>query len=264
MTKFPSEVRRRVGTAGCILLLVVTAAACGKKVPKTPPDPAVADQFLLERGKEELARKHWMEAREFFRQILDNYSGSPLRPQAKLGLADSYLDEGSTESLVLAANEYREFMAFYPTDPKDDYAQYNIAMSYFKQMKHADRDQTNTRAALAEFETFFQRFPTSRLTSDVREKWRVARDRLSEATFDVGVTYFRGRWYPGAVDRFNEVIKDDPSFTRIDAVYYYLAESFARADRKGEAIPLFDRAAGYTSSVYAERAQKRLHQLTAQ
>ena len=170
----------------------------------------------------------------------------------------------AVRAIVLAANEYREFMAFYPTDPKDDYAQYSIAMSYFRQMKDADRDQTNTREAVAEFETFFQRFPNSGLTAEVREKWRIARDRLSEATFDVGVTYFKGRWYPGAVDRFTEVIKDDPSFTHIDAVYYYLAESFARADRKAEAIPLFDRVTGYKSSEYADKAQRRLHQLTAQ
>jgi outer membrane protein assembly factor BamD len=265
MTKFRSEVSRRVGTAGCILLLLLTAAACGKKVPRTPPDPSVADQFLMQRGQEELAKKHWMDAREFFRQILDNYSSSPLRAQAKLLLADSYLGEASTESLVLAANEYREFLAFYPTDPKDDYAQYSIAMTYFKQMKNADRDQTNTREALAEFDTFFARFPNSSLTPEVREKWRIARDRLSEASLGVGVSYFKRRWYPGAVERFNEIIKDDPSFTHIDAVYYYLAESFARADRKGEAIPLFDRVVTeYKTSEYVEKAEKRLEELKAQ
>jgi outer membrane protein assembly factor BamD len=264
MTQIPSDVRRRVSALAGVFLLVVSAGGCGKKVPRTPQDPSVADQFLLQRGQEELAKKHWMDAREFFRQILDNYSSSPLRAQARLLLADSYLGEGSTEALVLAANEYREFLAFYPTDPKDDHAQYSIAMSYFKQMKNSDRDQTNTSEALAEFGTFFERFPNSPLTADAQEKWRVARDRLSEATFGVGVTYFKGRWYPGAVDRFNDVIKNDPSFTHIDAVYYYLAESYARVDRKAEAIPLFDRVTGYKSSEYAGKAQKRLQDLTAQ
>jgi hypothetical protein len=30
-------------------------------------------------------------------------------------LADAYLGEGTTESLVLAVNEYKEFLTFYPT-----------------------------------------------------------------------------------------------------------------------------------------------------
>jgi outer membrane protein assembly factor BamD len=265
MNKHYSDVCRRLTAAGCVLLLLV-AAGCAKKnkTPRVPPDPAVADQFLMERGREELAKKHYMEAREFFKQLVDNYSASPLRPAAKLAIADTYLGEASTESLVLAANEYREYMTFYPTDPKNDYAQYSVAMSYFKQMKKADRDQTATKEALAEFDTFFQRYPNSPLTPEVREKWRIARDRLSESSLDVGVGYFKRRWYPGAAERFNEVIREDPGFTHIDAVYYYLAETFARADRKGEAIPLFDRVVKeYKTGEYTAKAQKRLTELTA-
>jgi outer membrane protein assembly factor BamD len=264
MIKHYSALRGPLAAAGCVLL-VLTAAACGNKKPKVPPDPAIADQFLMERGREELAKKHWMEARELFRQVVDNYSGSPLRSAAKLGIADAYIGEGSTESLVLAANEYREFMTFYPTDPKIDYAQYQVAMTYFKQMKKADRDPTFTKETLAELDTFFQRFPNSSLMPDAKAKWRIARDRLSESSFLVGVSYFKRKWYPGAVDRFNEVIREDPGFSHIDGVYYYLAESFARADRKGEAIPLFDRVVKeYRTSEYTEKAQKRLKELTAQ
>src|SRR5215510_3141516 len=160
MIKYSSDVRRCLTAAGC-LLLVLTVAGCGKSKPRIPPDPALADQFSMERGREELAKKHWTESREFFRQIVDNYSGSSLRSAAKLAIADAYLGEGSTESLVLAANEYREFMTFYPTDAKNDYAQYNLAMTNFKKMKRPDRDQTATKEAITEFDTFFQRFPNS-------------------------------------------------------------------------------------------------------
>jgi hypothetical protein len=49
---------------------------------------------------------------------VDNYPGSPLRADAKLGVADSYLNEAGTENLILGANEYREFLTFYPTHPR--------------------------------------------------------------------------------------------------------------------------------------------------
>jgi hypothetical protein len=61
------------------------------------------------------------------------------------------------------------------------------------------------------------------------------------------------------------VIREDPGYTHIDAVYYYLAETFAGADRKGEAIPLFDRVVKeYRTSEYLAKAQKRLQELNAQ
>ena len=47
----------------------------------------------------------------------------------------------------------------------------------------------------------------------------------------------------GHSDRFRGVLKDDPEFTGRDAVYFYLAESLARTDKKAEAIPFFERAA---------------------
>ena len=144
MTKYRSDVCRRLAAAGCVLLVLITAG-CGGKKSRVPPDPAIADQYLMERGREALAKKHWMESREFFHQVLDNYSGSPLRSAAKLAIGDSFLGEGSTESLILAANEYREFMTFYPTDPRLDYAQYQLALSHFKEMKKPDRTEERRR-----------------------------------------------------------------------------------------------------------------------
>jgi outer membrane protein assembly factor BamD len=265
MTKHFFTAWQRVLGAACLLIIVTAATGCAGKKDNLPPDPAVADQFLMQKGREALVKKRWIEAREYFREVIDNYSSSPLRPEAKLALGDSYLGEASTEALVLGANEYREFLTFYPRHSKAETAQYNLAMTYFKQMRKPDRDLTAAKEAIQEFEVFFQRYPDSPLTPKVREDWRTARDRVSEASYSVGMNYMKRKWYPGAIDRFNEVLREDPGFTHMDAVYFNLAETLARADRKGEAIPLFDRVVReYTTSEYVEKAQKRLQELKAQ
>ena len=265
MTKHYFGAWQRLPGIACLLLVASVITGCAGKNNNLPPDPSVADQFLMQRGRESLAKKRWIEAREYFREVIDNYSSSPLRPAAKLAMGDSYLGEGSTESLILGANEYREFLTFYPRDPQAETAQYNLAMTYFKQMRKPDRDLTAAKEAIQEFEVFFQRYPDSPLTPKVREDWRTARDRVSEASYSVGMNYMKRKWYPGAIDRFNEVLREDPGFTHMDAVYFNLAETLARADRKGEAIPLFDRVVReYTASEYVEKAQKRLQELKAQ
>lgn len=262
MTKYRSAIRRVWPVCGLALVLA-TAGACAKN-DKLPPDPGVADQFLMQRGQEAMAKKHWLDAREYFRQIVENYSGSPLRSQAKLSIGDSYLQEGTADALVSAATEYREFLRFYPTDARADQAQYNLAMTYFKQMRKPERDQTATHETLDEFGIFFQQYPNSALMGDARKNWRIARDRLSAAGFGVGVTYMKQKWFPGAIARFNEVILTDPEYTNMDAVYFHLAETLARADRKQEAIPLFDRVVReYPMSEYLPKAQKRLKELNA-
>jgi outer membrane protein assembly factor BamD len=248
-----------------LALLLATAAGCAPKESTVPPGTTQPDKFLFDRGNEELKEESWLSAREYFRQIVDNYPQSPLRPDAKLAIGDTYLGENTAESLVLAANEYREFLTFYPTNPRADYAQYKLAMSHYEQMRAPERDQTETKEAIREFEVFFERYPNSPLMPEVRTRWREARDRLSEASYRVGLFYFRSRWYPGAIDRFREVLKEDPAYTRRDAVYFYLAESLARTDKKAEAIPYFERLLKeFDESEHRAEAQKRLEELKAQ
>lgn len=244
------------------LFVLTVFAGCGAKSNTIPTGTAQPDKFLFDQGNEALKKEDWLKAREYFQRLVDSYPQSPFRADAKLAIGDTYLGEGSTESALLAANEFREFLSFYPTSPRADYAQYKLAMSHAKQMRAPERDQSETRAALKEFDTFFERYPNSPLTPEVKQRWREARDRLSAASFRVGIFYYRSRWYPGAIDRFREVLREDPGYTGRDAVYFYLAESLARTDKKAEAVPYFERIAKeFDQSEYLDDAQKRLQQL---
>jgi outer membrane protein assembly factor BamD len=251
-----------------VALMAVSSAACGGNRSGMPANTANPDRFLYDRGTASLKDEKWVNAREYFRQVVDNYPQSPVRPDAKLGVGDSFLGEKGAESLVLAANEFREFLTFYPRHDRADYAQYKLAMSHFMQMRAPERDQTETVAALREFQAFFERYPTSALTSEVKMKWREARDRLSRAEFRVGFHYYRVRWCPGAIPRFRGLLKDDPQFSGKDEVYFYLAECLARTDKqtgKAEAIPLLERLlTEYGQSEHAEDAKRRLEELKSQ
>lgn len=248
------------------VLVVATASlpACGGPGTKVPPGTLEPDKLLYERGKAALDDKKWLTAREYFRQIFDGYPQSPVRPEAKLGLGDTYLGEGGAQGSVLAINEFREFLTFYPTHPRADYAQFRMAMAHFKQMAKPERDQTETKEAIKEFEVFFERFPESALTPEVRQRYREARDRLSESEYRVGLFYYRARWYPGAVDRLRAVLKADPEYTRRDAVYYYLGETLVRSGMPAEALVYFERlVAEFEKSEHLLDAQKRIAELKA-
>src|SRR5205807_8907739 len=111
----------------------------------------------------------------------------------------------------------------------------------FRQMRKPQRDQTETREAVKEFQAFLDRYPTSKLMDEVKAKLREAKDRLDAADYYVGLFYFRNRWYPGAIDRFKALLKQDPSYTGRDAVYFYLGESLIKARLQAEALPYFEK-----------------------
>ena len=245
-----------------LALVAALAGGCGSKSGPLPVGTADADKFLFEKGNEAAADRKWLNAREYLRNLVDNYPQSPYRPDAKLALGDTYLGEKTTESLLLAANEFREFLTFYPTHQRADYAQLQLARSFTLQMLAPERDQSSTRDAVKEIEIFLQRFPNSPLMPEARKMEREARDRLSEANYRVGFYYFRVKWYPGAIDRFKDVLTTDPAFSNRDAVYYHLAESLYRTDKKPEALPYYERLLQeFEKSDYLELTQKRVVEL---
>jgi outer membrane protein assembly factor BamD len=223
---------------------------------------AEADKYLFDRGSEALQRRRWLEAREYFRRLVDTYPQSQYRQEAKLGIGDSFLGEDRLESYVLGANEFREFLRFYPLNSRADYAQYRLAVSQVEQMLGPQRDQAATLEALRELEVFVRTCPKSDLMPEVLKLQRHARDRLSDHEYGVGLQYFRSEWYPGAIARFLGVLKDDPGYTRRDAVYYHLAESYHRGGRPAEGLPYFLKLLEeFPASEFRARAEARVAEL---
>ena len=244
------------------VLAVVTGACASSRPALLPPGTEQADQFLFEQGQTALEARRWSDAREYFRQIVDNYPQSPYRPDAKLAVGDAYLGERTTEALILAVSEYREFLTFYPTNPRADYAQYQLAVAFSHQMLAAERDQTATHDTIREIEVFLERYPNSKLVPDARALLRDAQDRLSEASYRVGLYYYRAKWYPGAIDRFRAVLTNDPEFTRRDAVYYHLAEALLRTERPAEALPYYERLVSeFVQSDHLDASRRRIDEL---
>lgn len=259
-----SEFRFRLSTIVSAALLAMSLSACAAKQDVLPADVREPDKFLYTKGTESLDKKRWMTAREYFRRLIDGYPQSELRPDAKLGVGDSYLGEGTTESLLLAVNEYREFLTFYPTSARADYAQYKLGMTYFKQMRAPQRDQTETREAVREFQVFMERYPNSALRPEVEAKLRESRDRVSTSEYQVGVFYYKQRWYPGAIDRLRALLKSDPGFTYRDGLYYYLGEALLKVRLDAEALPLFEKLlTEFTVSEFLEKAKLREAELKA-
>ncbi len=252
-----------------LLLLTSIAFAGCSSAPKRPPTgPADPDRFLFERGTAELNDKDWFTAREYFRQLVDSYPQSPFRGDAKLGIGDTHLGEGTTEGYVLAINEYKEFLSLFPTHRRVDYGQYKLAMSHFYQMRDPMRDQTETLEAIKELTVFVERFPSverSPLFPDAQAKLRAAKDRLGEHELGVGVQYHKSRWYPGAIERLKTLVDKDPQFTRRDAAMFYLADSYDKVGRPAEALPYYDRLIKeFEKSEFLDKSQARVTAIRAE
>ena len=257
-----SSVFRRTARLAAVALIAAGLAACGAKQQVPQLGEAQADKFLFDRGTEALAKKSWLSAREYFRRLVDSYPQSQYRAEAKLGIGDSYLGEGRVDNLILGANEFKEFLAYFPTSPRSDYAQYRLTWAASEQMLSAQRDQTATHEALGEAVKFIESYPESKYRPEVEKLYREARDRLSESYFRIGLLYYRSRWMPGAASRFSDIVREDPGYTKRDELFYYYGETLIRLNGQAEALAMFEKIlAEFPKSKFRKKAEKRVAEL---
>ena len=263
MTRVMLPSRRQVVTLAVLCSAVaLLSAACVRPMRMPQPGEREPDKYLFDRGSEALKEGHWLEAREYFQRLVDQFPQSPFRQEARLGIGDAYLGEGGYDTLVIAAEKFREFLRYFPLNERADYAQYKVAVAEAEQMLSPERDQTPTITALREIEAFLQQYPNSKYMPEVLALQRTARDRLSDSEYRVGLFYFRSRWYRGAEPRFEAILKNNPEYLRRDAVYYHLAESLLRTGRPKEAFEMFTKLVEeFKVSEHLEASQARITEL---
>jgi len=217
---------------------LMALASCGHGQPDIATLTSNSDQVIWEAGQKALQKHDWESARQHFKRIIDAFPQSQYAPSARLALGDTYIQEGGTANDILAIGAYREFLTLYPSHPKSDYAQFQVAESYFRQKSGPDRDQTQTLHALEEYERLLDLYPSSPYIEQARGRIKESRQTLARAEYMAGYFYQKTRQYcRAAVARYEGILKDYPDFDDLDLVLLHMAECLHAQGRTAEALP---------------------------
>jgi outer membrane protein assembly factor BamD len=213
-------------------------ASCSHSQPDIATLTSNSDQVIWEAGDKALKKHEWDSARQHFKRIIDAFPQSQYSPAARLALGDTYIQEGGNSNDILAIGAYREFLTLYPSHPKSDYAQFQVAESYFRQKQGSDRDQTQTLHALEEYERLLDLYPSSAYIEKTRDRIKELRQGLARAEYMTGYFYQKTRQFcRAAVARYEGVVKDYPDFEDLDLVLLRMAECLHAQGRTAEALP---------------------------
>ncbi len=83
-----------------------------------PSSPGPPDKILHDAGLELLEKHHYEDARLAFQTLINTYPNSEFIAASYLAIGDAYYDEGGEENLLLAEDQYKNFVTFFPTHPK--------------------------------------------------------------------------------------------------------------------------------------------------
>jgi outer membrane protein assembly factor BamD len=217
------------------------------------------DKILYEKATNEIVHSRYNVGRLTLQTLINTYPDSEYLAKAKLGIADSYYNEGGVSGLTQSVAEYKDFITFFPTAPEAPQAQYRVAMAHFRLMAKADRDQTEARLAEAELKEFLLKYPENPLTIRVKARLREAQEVLAQGEFETASFYQLRGAYRAARGRFREIVEKYPNFSMGDQALYGLGQTLERLKTPKEAVPYYSRLVrDFPLSPRVEEAKGRL------
>ena len=106
------------------------------------------------------------------------------------------------------------------------YAQYQLAESYFKQIKSVERDPDPIYKALETFEKLLKGYPESRYDGNAVERIAACHRFIAEVHLMVGRFYYRRDALLAAAHRFERILSLYPEMDIAGDALYYLALTY--------------------------------------
>lgn len=224
------------------------------------------DRVLFEEATKEVRKSRYDTGRLLFANIINTYPDSPFLALAKLAIADSFFLEGTTSSLIQAAQAYQDWLTFFPTDPLADDASLKVAEAEMRQMGLSDRDISHARKAEMRLKVLLQQYPKSPLRATVESRLREVQENLAMHNLQIARFYYDVKFLTdkgglkGSQSRLKEIADKYPCFSFNDEVFYRLGATYQAEEEPDEAAKYYQKLVQeYPESEFNEKAREQLN-----
>lgn len=224
------------------------------------------DRVLFEEATKEVRKGRFDTGRLLFANIINTYPDSPFLALAKLAMADSFFLEGTTSSLIQAAQAYQDWLTFFPTDPLADDASLKVAEAEMRQMGLSDRDISHAKKAEQRLKVLMQQYPKSPLRSTVEARLREVQENLAMHNLQIARFYYDVKFktdkggLKGSQSRLKEIVDKYPCFTYNDEVFYRLGATYQAEEEPDEAARYYQKLVQeFPESEFNEKAREQLN-----
>jgi outer membrane protein assembly factor BamD len=218
----PRSLPVRLPLVALAAALSLTACAGGDDKPQIVYEERPVE-LLYNVGSQNLDRRRWAEAVEYFQEVERQHPYSEWSRRAILmQIYANYQGNDYTDAISAADR----FIALYPGSPSAAYAYYMKAVCWWEQIVDVGRDQASTEQAQAALREVERRFPNTEYAQDARLKLDMVRDQLAGKEMAVGRWYLRQNQPIAAVGRFKRVVDTYQTTSHTPEALYRLVEAY--------------------------------------
>jgi outer membrane protein assembly factor BamD len=190
----------------------------------------------LERGTAALRSNDFPTAEKYFEYVRTKYPYSDFAKEAELRLADLAWQK---DDFTDAKDRYTNFVKLHPGHARVDYAAYRAAAANFQDFKKQasdfflfppsyEKDQTALKTAVTALNDFIEGYPQSKYQVDAKKLLTESRHRLAAHEMYVAGYYAHHSRWPGAVSRWEGVVKDFAYLGEDLDAAFHLADVYQR------------------------------------
>lgn len=179
---------------------------------------------------------NYFAAAEKFEKIEDDF---PFSDEAINGLmmsAYSYYKAGEYDDSVRVIDY---FVQSNPANPDLDYLQYLKALNYFDRMRSVHKAREITEQANMNFRILIAKYPNNVYSNDAKNKLKKIETYLSGNEMAVARFYFKRKNYLGAINHYENIVKNYPYSDYTSEALYRLIEIDDLLKLKIEALKFY-------------------------
>jgi outer membrane protein assembly factor BamD len=212
-------------------------------------------EYFFQEAEEAFKDGKYITALEKYREVKNKFPYSQKAVEAELRIADTLFEQ---ESYYEAAVTYETFKELHPGYAKNDYVQYRIALSYFKQVPdNSAQDLSAAYKAIDSFNILIAKYPTSEHVAKAKNDLRELKLRLAEHENYVANFYYQKEHFLSASGRYEALLKEFPEMGFDELALYRLGNCYLNTYLYGNAKDALERLLKrYPNSEYKVSAQQ--------
>ena len=131
----------------------------------------------------------------------------------------------NTGDYILAGYHFKNFAKSFPASPKTEECLYMSAYCYYLTSPSYSLDQTDTRAAIREFQSFINQYPNSSRTAEANEIVSKLHNKLEIKAYEIAKQYYQVADYKSSIVAIANVVKDFPDSKYVEELNFLLVKS---------------------------------------
>ena len=216
------------------LIILVLASSCGqyeKLLKSTDYDLKKA------KAKEYFEAGQYVKSSELLEQILPRYRATEEAEDLNWMYAQSYY---GMKQYDIAGSYFKSYIEQFAYGKYAEEATYMAALCDYKMSPRAELDQEYTRNAIAGFNIFINRYPSSPRIDECKQLANELQERLVEKSYLSAKLYYDMGQYRAAVTALSNSLKEfaetkfreEMMYLKLNSLFLYAEKSFANKQRE--------------------------------